>query len=235
MKNSTPYTNSATQQIFYRFSLLYQNTWNSQFRNRSWTAGLTAQWESIFRQMSSQDIRLALDYLKSKDNTEYVTFPPRPLQFLHLPRQIRQKKLPDEAACYQAAIDGHWALHPIVKPIANACGLYWLRTQATDTQGRERFAKHYARTVERFLEGQPLEVSPALTHAVVGDNENVSTQKRTYPLSWAEKIQQHSDRMLALPGAREKIRAAKTAKAKMAVCFELSKQVKAMNPRDNRI
>lgn len=224
-----------TARVFYQLGLLYGQTWAKQFKIRSWSASLREHWNRLLQSMTPSEIQLALDYLSSKANTDYVDFPPTPLQFLQLPRRIRQKNLPDEAACYQAAIDGHWALHPIVKPIANACGLYWLRTQATDAQGRERFAQHYARMVERFLEGQPLEVSPALVHAVFGENENASAQKRTYPLSWAEKIQQHSDRMLALPGAREKIRAAKTAKAKMAICFELSKQVNAMSPPDNRI
>lgn len=222
----------STKEIFHRFNRLYQKSWNDQFKNRSLAAALMAQWETIFRQMTPEAIRLALNFLQSPDNTDYIRFPPRPLEFLQLPRQIREKHLPSETACYEAALMGRWEFHPIVKPSAQACGLYWLHHQATDAQGRERFAKTYADVVKRFLAGKPLQELPALPASTTNNtiNDRASTQPRKYPLSWAEKIVRHSNRMLALPSALEKIRAAKTAKEKLAVCFELSKQVKATDP-----
>ncbi len=204
------------QQIFYYFGLLYQHAWTNQLKNPTWTHALKAQWQGILEKLSSADIQLALSYLQSPDNQDYCTFPPKPLEFLQLPKKIRQKTLPSETICYQAAIHRHWNVHPIIRPIAEACNVYWLCHQASDTEGRERFAKHYAQMVPRFLAGQCL--YQPLTLPISRHRQQTQPSGK---LTAFQTIHQRADRVLAMPNALKKIRSAKSAKEKMAICSTL--------------
>jgi hypothetical protein len=211
--------------VFFKLGLLYGHAWAHPLLNPTWAAGLKAQWQTILKDMTQASITQVFNYLQSSDNNRYVDFPPTALQFLHLAKTLQKRNLPDENTCYLAAIAGNWALHPIVKPIAIACDLYWLRKQATDHQARMRFAQHYANVVERFLAKKPLsepsylpsrKQSPSNTHNSPSQN-NAPPQR----LTAFQIIHQRADRMLATPGVLDRIRAAKTAQEKMTICQKL--------------
>lgn len=118
--------------------------------------------------------------------------------------------------CYQAAIARRWDVHPVIRPIAEACNVYWLCHQASDTEGRRRFSRHYAEISKKFLVGEPLETPKALPDAA-----NSVVSNRAYSASWPDKIQQRADRILAIPGVLDAIRRAKTAREKRQICTVL--------------
>lgn len=230
-------SNITVKAVFFKLGLLYGHAWAHPLLNPTWAAGLKAQWQTILKDMTQASITQVFDYLQSTDNNRYVDFPPTALQFLHLAKTLQKRKLPDENTCYLAAIAGDWALHPIVKPIAIACDLYWLRKQATDRQARSRFARHYNEVVERFLAKKPLsepsylpsrKQSPSSTHNSPSQN-NASPRR----LTAFQVIHQRADRMLATPGVLDRIRATKIAQEKMAICRELWHQYEAEENQKN--
>ncbi len=88
-----------------------------------------------------------------------------------------------------------------------------LGNDTDDREKRLKFSEQYQKIVRRFLGGKPLVEKPVLSLS-----DRTTIQKRRYPLSWAEINQQRGDRILAIPGVRDKIRAAKRAKEKMKIC-----------------
>lgn len=203
--------------VFFKLGLMYQDAWGSKLKNLAWTAALKAEWQATLERLSPEDVRVAFDYLHSLDNERYVDFPPTALQFLRLPVMARRKTLPSESRCYQAAIARRWDFHPIVRPIAEACNTYWLCHQASDAQGRARFALHYEEIVKRFLRGESLAVVKALPPPPPAQSSNARP-------SCFETIQRRANNILAIPGVLKKIASLNHPKEKRAFCMALLKK-----------
>jgi len=208
--------------VFSQFALNYGHGWTSQMANPEWTKALKRQWYEQLQKMKLEDIHAALKFLASSENTEYRKFPPNVLEFQSLPLKAKEKNIPSELDCYHAAIRSEWNFHPIIKPAAQACDVFWLQKQASDVEGRRRFSGYYASFKEKYLRGIPLEVQKALP-------EMKSQQIYPKKLTAAEKNQQEIEAILSMPGAREKLREAKTAKEKRKIYPMLKIEYAAAN------
>ena len=190
--------------------------------NPEWTKALKRQWYEQLQKMKLEDIHAALKFLASSENTEYRKFPPNVLEFQSLPLKAKEKNIPSELDCYHAAIRSEWNFHPMVKPIAQACDVFWLQKQASDVEGRRRFSEYYAMFKEKYLRGIPLEVQKALPEI----KPEVAPMRKLTPV---ERIRQEADAVLALPEYQASSAAAATAKEKRKVFFEYLARCRVQN------
>jgi len=146
--------------IFEVFKTLYGAVWTKQaYCDSENHSVLSGAWLNSVSQMTETEIREAICYLKSKANDRYTTYPPNPIQFMRIAIDVKLAEIPSMLDCYNAAIEGNWDLHAIVKPIALECDIYWLRHQASGYDARKRFSGAYAKHKEKFINDGPVSSS----------------------------------------------------------------------------
>jgi hypothetical protein len=141
--------------IFKQLKLLYGAAFNSDGKSEVILRLKKRQWLDILSHMEELEIKYALDYLKSSENDQFVTFPPNPLEFRILAKKMKIHDLPSADHCFNHAIKKNWELHPIVFHAASECGLYWL-SMAKEDEARKRFCKKYEEACIKFANGQIL-------------------------------------------------------------------------------
>ena len=107
-RNEAQGTLKTVKHLFAKFTVWYGNAWERV---------LETEWLEVVRQMQITDIGLALNFLRSPDNSEYGRYPPSPLEFLHLPKKIKTTMVPTMEECFNAAMRSDWHCHPIVYPV----------------------------------------------------------------------------------------------------------------------
>lgn len=108
----------------------------------------------MIERMSDAEITDAFYYIKFSGDKNFLRWPPSCMEFRELPKYLKEKNIPTVHECYVAAIENKWELHPLVKSVATACGVYWLQKQASDRDGRKRFYDLFEVYKERFLNGE---------------------------------------------------------------------------------
>lgn len=138
--------------IFEIFKSYYGRVWTKQaYCDNENHSVLSGAWLNAVSQMTETEIRDAICYITSRSNDRYVTYPPSPIQFMRITIDMKSAEIPSMLDCYNAAIVGNWDFHPIVKPIALECDIYWLRHQASAHEGKKRFSGLYAKHKEKFI------------------------------------------------------------------------------------
>jgi len=147
-------TAKTVQYIFEIFKSLYGPVWTKQaYSDNENHSVLAAAWLNAVSQMKEGEIREAISYLKSKENDRYVSYPPNTIQFMRIPVEIKSSTVPSMLDCYNAAVKGDWNFHPIVKPVAMECDIYWIKHQANAYEAQKRFSGVYSKHKEKFING----------------------------------------------------------------------------------
>src|SRR3990167_3970022 len=148
-KNRAHGSRKTVTYLFDLFVFLYGRVWTSLASTPEEENMRRDGWLDILSQMNILEIEKAVKALKSGKLPQYSEFPPKPLQFLTLCKD----PFPSELACYEAAMRLQWDFHPIVYPCAKACDIFWLRHQASEKAGYQRFRENYEYYKKLYIRG----------------------------------------------------------------------------------
>lgn len=138
-----------------KFVARYHNLWASKIKNEGIEIAMKNDWLEGLQGLDTSDIKNGLE--------ELGEFPPNVFQFKRMCMAKREFHVPSAHECYKAAIRRDWRFHPVVKPIANACDMYWL-TRVSEDKALKRFEGYYQQIVEKFGRGENLSKNKEIEH-----------------------------------------------------------------------